>query len=87
MRCKNCGDISPDPEPVIKVVEKKVEVGDNAMLTRLGLCLTSVLIVLIGSCAAIDFKKYQALEKAFQDPTVKFEHTERREGSELKVSR
>ena len=87
MRCKNCGDVQPDPELVIKVVEKKVEVGDGAVATRLGLCLTVVLLFLIGSCAFTEHQKYAALEKAFLDPSVKIQHEDTSNGATLKVSR
>ena len=86
MRCKNCGDVQPDPEPVVKIVVKEVEVGDGAVCTRLGLCLTAVLIVLIGSCSYVESRKYATLEKAFGDPTIKFQHEESGT-SNLKMSR
>lgn len=76
MRCEACSHQNPDPKPVIIEKIKEVQVGDEAVVIRVAFYLMCLLICIAAGCTYSDHLKYNSIQQAIKDPTIKMEFKE-----------
>lgn len=76
MRCKNCNENMPDPEPQIVTKEVQVDRSDAHYWLRATMAVALVLIVLILCIWGTMIYSDATLRKAIDNPTIKLEMIE-----------